>query len=131
MRKIGEALRLKAAGLSTRKIAVSLGIGQSTASEYLERAERAGLSWPLPDGMDDADLERRLFQPAGGETRRGLAQPDWPQVHRELRRKNVTLSLVWAEYRAAHGSVARSSNALDQDSLGWDQETTLGSVTSG
>ncbi|MEM8572952.1 MAG: helix-turn-helix domain-containing protein, partial [Pseudomonadota bacterium] len=40
MRKIGEALRLKAAGLTTRKIAVSLGIGQSTASEYLKRAER-------------------------------------------------------------------------------------------
>ena len=48
MRKIGDALRLKAAELSTRKIAASLRIGQSTASEYLKRAERAGLCWPLP-----------------------------------------------------------------------------------
>lgn len=102
MRKIGEALRLKAAGLSTRQIAASLGIGQSTASEYLKRAERAGLSWPLPEGMNDADLERRLFQPAGGETRRGLVPPDWPRIHRELRRKGVTLALVWEEYRACH-----------------------------
>jgi transposase len=102
MRKIGEALRLKAAGLSTRKIAASLGVGQSTVSEYLTRAERGGLSWPLPDGASEAELERRLFQPQGGETRRGLAQPDWPQVHRELRRKGVTLALVWEEYRAVH-----------------------------
>ncbi|QFT61808.1 IS21 family transposase [Roseivivax sp. THAF30] len=102
MRKIAEALRLKAAGLSTRKIASSLGLGQSTVSEYLKRAERAGLSWPLPEGTTDTGLEHRLFQPAGSATRLGLAAPDWAHVHRELRRKNVTLSLLWEEYRAAH-----------------------------
>ena len=102
MRKIGEALRLKAAGLATRKIAASLGIGQTTASEYLKRAERAGLSWPLPEGWSEADLERRLFKPVGGDIRKGLAQPDWPSVHRALKRKGVTLALVWEDYRAAH-----------------------------
>ncbi len=102
MRKIEEALRLKSAGLSTRKIALSLGVGQSTVSEYLRRADRAGFGWPLPEGVMDACLETRLFRPQGGETRRGLAQPDWPAVHRELRRKNVTLSLLWEEYRASH-----------------------------
>lgn len=102
MRKIMEALRLRAAGLSTRKIAASLSIGQSTVAEYLKRADRAGLSWPLPAGASDAELERWLFAPTGGETRSGLASPAWPAVHRELRRKGVTLSLVWEEYRAAH-----------------------------
>jgi transposase len=28
--------------------------------------------------------------------------PDWAQIHRELRRKGVTLSLLWEEYRADH-----------------------------
>jgi transposase len=102
MRKITEALRLRAAGLSTRKIAASLSVGQTTVGEYLKRAERAGLSWPLPAGMSDADLERWLFEPSGGRTRRGLAQPDWAAIHRDLRRKGVTLSLLWEEYRAAH-----------------------------
>lgn len=102
MRKIAEALRLKAAGLATRKVALSLGIGQSTVSEYLKRSERAGLSWPLPEDVSDADLEARLFQ-AQGENRRDLAQPDWPAIHSELKRgKSVTLSLLWEEYRAAH-----------------------------
>lgn len=102
MRKVGEALRLKAAGLSTRKIAASLGVGQSTVSEYLKRADGAGFGWPLPEGVTDADLEARLFRPQGGETRRGLAPPDWAVVHRELRRKDVTLSLLWEEYRVIH-----------------------------
>ena len=102
MRKIAEALRLKAAGLPTRKIASSLLIGQSTVSEYLKRADRAGLSWPLPDGLDDAALEQRLYA-ADAKVRRGLAQPDWPEIHSELKRsKSVTLSLLWEEYRAAH-----------------------------
>lgn len=101
MRKIADALRLRAGGLTMREIGISLGVGRSTVGEYLKRAELAGVSWPLPDGMDDADLERCLFQPVG-ETRSGLAQPDWAEVHRELRRKGVTLSLVWEEYRAAH-----------------------------
>ena len=102
MRKITEALRMKASGLSTRKIAASLSVGQATVVEYLKRADRAGLSWPLPEAMTEADLERRLFAPTGGERRRGLAEPDWAAVHRELRRENVTLSLLWEEYRGAH-----------------------------
>ncbi|WP_108259926.1 hypothetical protein [Mangrovicoccus ximenensis] len=74
----------------------------AASADYLKRADRAGLSWPLPEGACDADLEQRLFQPVGGATRRGLAPPDWAHVHRELRRKGVTLSLLWEEYRAAH-----------------------------
>ena len=102
MRKIAAALRLKAAGLPTRKIASSLSIGQSTVSEYLKRADHAGLSWPLPDGLDDAALEQRLYV-ADAKVRRGLAQPDWPLIHNGLKRsKSVTLSLLWEEYRAAH-----------------------------
>ncbi|MEM6354213.1 MAG: hypothetical protein AAF844_00830 [Pseudomonadota bacterium] len=93
---------LKAVGLATRKIAASLGIGQTTASEYLKRAERAGLGWPLPDGWSEADVAQHLFKPVGGDTRHGFAQPDWPSVHRALKRKGVTLALVWEDDRAAH-----------------------------
>ena len=102
MRKIGDALRLRSCGLTLREIAISLGVGRSTVSEYLKRADLAGLSWPLPEDISDGDLERRLFVSPDDGTRRGLAQPDWASVHRELRRKGVTLALVWEEYRAAH-----------------------------
>ena len=63
MRKIRDAPRLQAGGLSTRKIAASPGLGQSTASEYLGRARAAGLGWPLPEGLTDADLEQAPVSP--------------------------------------------------------------------
>jgi len=57
MRNIREVLRLTAAGMSSRKIAASLSIGATTVIDCLHRARRAGLSWPLPDGLDDGVLE--------------------------------------------------------------------------
>ena len=88
MRKLRDALRLRSTGLSTRALAASLGVGQTTVSEYLKRAARAGHVWPLPEALTDAALEAMLFQPMGGATRRVHAQPDWPTIHRELRRKD-------------------------------------------
>ena len=64
MRKIREVLRLKwAAGMSNRRIAASCGVSRPTVSEYLRRAESAGLGWPLPADMGDVRLERLLFPP--------------------------------------------------------------------
>ena len=58
--------------------------------------------WPLPADLSDAELERRLFPYSRGEARRAVPQPDWAYVHAELRRKGVTLSLLWEEYRGVH-----------------------------
>lgn len=103
MRKIREALRLKhALGLSERQIAVSVGVSRSTVAEYLRRAGVVGITWPVPEGMDDAELERRLFTPPSFEVTPARAQPDWNQVHKELRRQGVTLLLLWEEYRGEH-----------------------------
>ena len=98
MRKIKEALRLKASGLSYRAIARACLIGKETAREYLFRAEEAGLSWPLPEGLSEDELERRLF-PGGPVLIRKEAEPDWARIHQELRKKGVTRQLLWEEYR--------------------------------
>ena len=55
MRKIKDVLRLHAAGRSARQIGASVGVGRSTVAEYLRRADVAGLSWPLPEGLDGKD----------------------------------------------------------------------------
>jgi len=103
MRKIKEVLRLKwAKELSNRQIARICGIGRPTVAEYLRRAEAAGLTWPLPAGLDEAALERRLFPPPPALSARARGVPDWAVVHRELKRKGVTLFLLWQEYREAH-----------------------------
>jgi transposase len=102
MRKIRDALRLHGDGLSKRKIAASLNIGPTSVGEYLRRARRAGLSWPLPDDLSDAALERLLFPPPGDLPSHQRPRPDWALIHRELSKAGVTLSLLWEEYRAAH-----------------------------
>jgi transposase len=103
MRKIEDVLRLKwSAGLSARQIGKAVGIGRTTVSEYIARAEAAGITWPLPVGMDAAQLERRLFKAAGGQRKQERAQPDFATIHRELRGKGVTLFLLWQEYRERH-----------------------------
>jgi len=98
MRKIREALRLKASGLSYRAIARACLIGKETVREYLGRAAEAGLSWPLPEGLSEEELERRLF-PREPVSYRKDAEPDWASISRELRKKGVTRGLLWEEYR--------------------------------
>ena len=102
MRKIQGVLRLSAEGLSTRQIEASLVIGRTTLRGSLERARAAGLSWPLPSDLSGTDIERLLFPRMAQEAARKAAEPDWAHIHRELRRKGVTLSLLWEEYRADH-----------------------------
>lgn len=102
MRKIREVLRLAAGGMSTRQIAASLSVGRTTLREYLGRAQSAGLSWPLSDDLSDGDLDRMLFPRSAGGAHGTYPQPDWAYVHAELRRKGVTLALLWEEYRSVH-----------------------------
>ena len=61
MRQITEVLRLAAQGLSYRQIGQSLNVSPSTVQGYVKRAQRVGLSWPLPDDLDGFGLEERLF----------------------------------------------------------------------
>ena len=103
MRKVREVLRLRyALGVSERQIAVTVGISRSTVGEYLRRAAVIGITWPVPEGMDDAEVERRLFTPPTFEETPARGLPDWTAVHRELKRRSVTLLLLWEEYRAEH-----------------------------
>jgi transposase len=103
VRKIREVLRLKADGFSKRRIAASLGISATAAMECVERARRAGLTWPLPEDLSDDVLEHRLYPPPPvKDEQRPL--PNWAEIHRELKRPGVTLQLLWQEYREQHSS---------------------------
>ena len=103
MRQFREILRLKwEAGLSDRQVALSTGLSRPTISKYVRRATVCGLSWPLPASLDDAQLERMLYPRRPRVASVGVPEPDWPTVHQELKRKGVTLQLLWDEYKARH-----------------------------
>jgi transposase len=98
MRKIREVLRLRFDhGPSQRAIGHSLGLSTGAMNTYLAR-------WPLPDGLDDTQLEKLLYPPPPAVATEQRPVPDWVVVHRELRRPNVTLSLLWEEYRGGTGA---------------------------
>ena len=120
MRKIHTTLRLFfEAGLSIRAIARTLRVSPEVPAkagmgEYLRRAQVVGLSWPLPEGMDERALEARLFPGAGVPAPARRAMPDWAHVHTERRRKGVTLSLLWQEYKAEHPDGIHSSQCCER-----------------
>lgn len=103
MRRIRDVLRLRhAQGLSERAIARMLGVSNGVVHGYLTRARVVGLAWPLPDGLDDEDLELLLFPVPTTTSTAERPVPDWNHVERELRRRGVTRMLLWEEYRADH-----------------------------
>src|SRR6202161_3833429 len=103
VRKVREVLRLRhALGVSERQIAITTGLSRSTVGEYLRRAAVIGITWPMPEGLDDAELERRLFTPPTFDEKPARPLPDWSDVPKELKRRAVTLLLLWEEYRAEH-----------------------------
>ena len=99
MRKIKEVLRLKALGLTNRQIAGSVNVARSTVSEYIKRADAADVSWPLPDEMDDSALDGLLF-PVENKPKDKRLLPDFGYITTELKKKGVTLALLWEEYIA-------------------------------
>jgi transposase len=103
MRKTSEVARLRACGLSIRQIAGSCRIAPSTVSDYLKRLHAACLIWPFPPDLTEEDLDARLFTgPAFRGPDRSRPVPDWPYIHKELRRKGVTKQLLWEEYREGY-----------------------------
>lgn len=100
MRKTREILRLRwGKKLSQREVGQSCNCSSSTVHDVVARAKQAGLGWPLPDELDDATLEDRLYPKAPCKVVR--PEPDFKHIHFELGRKGVTLALLWHEYRDA------------------------------
>jgi transposase len=118
MRQIKEVLRLHhEAHLSERQIAHGLRVSRSTVQRYLERAAAANLVWPLPESLDDTQLERLLFPPLPAEAasdghgrQPAKPQPDFTKIHQELKaHKSVTLQLLWQEFVEQHPDGAHYS----------------------
>lgn len=115
MRRVREILRYRfEEGLGHKAISYRVGAAPSTVRETLRRAEAAGLVWPLGEEITDTVLEAALYKAAGTKTgHRRSVEPDWAQIHRELKRKHVTLQILWDEYIARHPDGYRYSRFCD------------------
>lgn len=104
MRKVREILRLTFdGGLPSREVARRLGVGSTGVRVMLQRFKASSLTWPLPDTLTDTALEFSLYgKTATRSGQRERAEPDWSVVNREMKRKHVTLQVLWDEYIADH-----------------------------
>jgi transposase len=101
MRKIREVLRFThELGLSVRQVSEATGVGKTAVGEFVARAKMIGITWPVPSEISDAELERRLFTPAGFHNHPTRIVPAWAKVHEELKRRGVTRMILWEEHRA-------------------------------
>lgn len=103
MRKLKEIARLRfEAGRTLQEIAGSVGVARSTVQLTLQRMAAAGLSWPWPAQVDEAELEQRLFAKPQPMALDAAPAPDFDRVRSQLGRKGVTRRLLWQEYREQH-----------------------------
>ena len=101
MHKIKDVLRLKHdAKLSHEQIAASLGISKGVVAKYVGLATAAGLDWNSTSALSESALEQRLLPRPSKQS--DYVLPDYGRIHQELRRKGMTLMLLWEEYQAEH-----------------------------
>ena len=99
MRKLRDILRLRfSGGLSIREISRSTKVSVGSIQKLLTQAEALGLTWPLPETLDDGQLLRLFYPTADTRTSPHLQIPDWPTIHQELKRPHLTKQLLWEEY---------------------------------
>ena len=98
MTKYREILRLYSLKFSKRNIALSVPCSRNTVSKVLKRAEELNISWPLPEGTTDADLEKQLFSSPTLVSQKRM--PDFDHIRKELLKNGVTKKLLWTEYMA-------------------------------
>ena len=107
MIKLREILRLRYENdLNVRDIGLSCNVGRQTVSNYIALAEKAGINWQEDKKLDDNELEAKLYKGkipkeygSGTNNRGNKPVPDYEKIDKELRKKHVTLLLLWSEYK--------------------------------
>jgi transposase len=102
VRKIKETIRLHEAGFNKKQIARLVLITRKTARKYIEKAESTGLSYAVMGRMTPKQIYTRLFPVRPEDELRSKPKPDWQIIYTEMKRKGMTLQLLWEEYIAIH-----------------------------
>lgn len=116
-----EILRLKSLGYTNTDIAISVHSSRNTIQEVVNIAGALKISWPLDDDITNKALEELLYPDRKAKDENRLV-PDYPQIHKELAQKGVTLTLLWTEYcakAAAAGKIPYMSTQFNDNYRKW------------
>ena len=92
-----EILRLDSLNYSQRTIESTAHCSRHTVRSVLQAAKEKQITWPLEEGITNAELEEMLF-PDKYKNGCRYVEPDYPYIHRELAKPGVTMALLWEEY---------------------------------
>ncbi len=95
--------------LGDREIGRICSIAHSTIGQYRKQIEKAKLSLDQIDQLNDEELCQILKGKRGKKKESHRPQPDYNWIHQELKKKGVTLQLLWEEYKSAHPNGYESS----------------------
>ncbi len=95
LKTVREIIRLYDLGLSVRKTASSCNVSISTVSFYINRFKSSGITYDSFMSLADEEI-KALFLLEVSKPLKPL--PDMEYIHSELKRKGVTLYLLWEEY---------------------------------
>ncbi len=104
--------------MSQREVARVTGLSKSGVGEIASYARAAGLAWEQARQLDDQALQARMHPPPAPRSARHL-EPDWAQVHQQLKQPAATLQLLWEEYRQANGEQAYKYSAFCEKYARW------------
>ena len=90
-----EILRLDSLGFSKQSIADSCNCARNTVKSVLDAAQVNGIKWQGSSTPNNEALRKLLFPNANVVRYR---MPDYEQIHKEMQKSGVTLSLLWVEY---------------------------------
>jgi len=112
MKKIRHVLHYRhTTGLSLQAIGRALGLSKGVVSKYLGAISKEGLDLSQALALSDTELERLIYRDAP-KRESTFVQPDCAYIYQELKRKGVTLQLLWEEYSREAGEFALKYTAF-------------------
>lgn len=125
MRKIRDVLHYRqTTDLSLQAIGRALGLSKGVVAKYLSTISAAGLDLTQALALTDTELERLIYrEPPKREST--FAEPDCAHIHQELKRKGVTLQLLWEEYSQGAGDLALKYTAFCNRYRAWSVHLNL------
>jgi len=98
MRKIKEIIRLYENNISQRDIGNSLNISKTAVQTVLNKYKLLDISFLDIENIDENDLEKIFYTNQKSDKSEKLSL-DFSKINIELRKKGVTLQLLWSEYK--------------------------------
>jgi transposase len=123
IKKILEILRLKfCLKLSHRTIGRALKISPSSVSHLTVPFVQRSLNWAQLEKMDDEEIKDILRPKPVIAFNPGFIKPDFEKIHQELKKKTVTLQLLWEEYKDTYKEKAYGRSKFCQLYRTWQKK---------